>query len=125
MSTMLAAGSSCLCPQIELLISRLLEYQHTKESANLSLAFRSTTLEIITSYCFGRSSNALDSRDVQNGILTAMDQTFPHYQIRALASSRIIGVHLEAQYDGYPGTEETDGSPDRRHPKRSFFVETC
>lgn len=63
--------------KIELLISRLLEYQHTKESADLSLAFRSTTLEIITSYCFGRSSNALDSRHFQNGILTAMDQTLP------------------------------------------------
>jgi hypothetical protein len=55
----------------------LLEYQYLKKSANLDLAFRSTSLEIITSYCFGRSSNALDSCDFQNGILTAIDQTLP------------------------------------------------
>ncbi|EDR13906.1 uncharacterized protein LACBIDRAFT_244728 [Laccaria bicolor S238N-H82] len=41
------------------------------------VSFRSTSLEIITSYCFGQSSNALDSCDFQNGILTAMDQTLP------------------------------------------------
>lgn len=63
--------------KIDLLITRLLEYQHLKKSANIDLAFRSTSLEIITSYCFGQSSNALDSCDFQNGILTAMDQTLP------------------------------------------------
>ncbi|KAF8972735.1 cytochrome P450 [Flammula alnicola] len=63
--------------KIDLLISRLLEYQFTKKSANLDLAFRSTSLEVITSYCFARSSNALDSKNFENEILAAIDQTLP------------------------------------------------
>ena len=41
------------------------------------MAFRATSLEIITSYCFARSSNALDSQDFQNEVLIAMDNTLP------------------------------------------------
>jgi len=59
------------------LVTRLLEYQYSKKSANLDLAFRSTSLEIITSYCFAKSSNALDSENFEHAILTAMDQTLP------------------------------------------------
>ncbi|KAH9479251.1 Cytochrome P450 monooxygenase [Psilocybe cubensis] len=63
--------------KIDLLVSRLLEYTPRKQSANLDLAFRATSLEVITSYCFARSSNALDSRNFQNEILSAIDQTLP------------------------------------------------
>ena len=41
------------------------------------MAFRATSLEIITSYCFAKSSNALDSEDFQNEVLIAMDNTLP------------------------------------------------
>jgi len=63
--------------KIDLLVSRLLEYEHAGKAANMDLAFRSTSLEIITSYCFAKSSNALDSEGFRNEILTAMDQTLP------------------------------------------------
>ncbi|KAF8806912.1 cytochrome P450 [Phlegmacium glaucopus] len=63
--------------KIDLLISRLLEYQHAKKPANLDMAFRATSLEVITSYCFAKSSNALDSKDFQNEVLIAMDHTLP------------------------------------------------
>lgn len=48
-----------------------------KKSANLDLAFRALSLEVITAYCFATSSNALNSDNFQNGILEAIDQTLP------------------------------------------------
>lgn len=63
--------------QIDILVSRLLDYHPTGKSANLDLAFRSTSLEVITSYCFGKSSNALDYKNFENDILAAIDQTLP------------------------------------------------
>jgi len=41
----------------------------------LSLAFRATGLDIITSYCFAKSNNALDANDFQNDILLGMEPT--------------------------------------------------
>ncbi|KAF9530327.1 cytochrome P450 [Crepidotus variabilis] len=63
--------------KIDLLVSRLMEYYHANKSANLDLAFRSLSLEIITSYCFSRSPNALDSKDFRNEVLIAIDHTMP------------------------------------------------
>ncbi|CAA7265160.1 unnamed protein product [Cyclocybe aegerita] len=63
--------------RIDLLVSRLLKFQDTKKSANLDLAFRSTSLDIITSYCFSKSSDFPNSDNFQNPILDAMDQTLP------------------------------------------------
>jgi len=63
--------------KIDILVSRLLEYKGSGKSANLDLAFRSTSLEVITSYCFARSSHALDSANFENEVLAAMDQTLP------------------------------------------------
>jgi hypothetical protein len=54
-----------------------MEYQLSNKSANLDLAFRSTSLEIITSYCFATSAHTLDSNNFQNEILSAMDHTLP------------------------------------------------
>jgi cytochrome P450 len=45
--------------------------------ANLDFAFRSTTLEVITSYCFGLQADPLGSKDFQNDVLIAMDATLP------------------------------------------------
>jgi cytochrome P450 len=77
------------------LVSRLLEYHDTKKSANLDLAFRSTSLEVITSYCFGRSSNALDYKNFENDILAAIDQTLPMIWIfkhLPLVKTLLLGV---------------------------------
>ncbi|KAJ3511126.1 hypothetical protein NLJ89_g4275 [Agrocybe chaxingu] len=63
--------------KIDLLVSRLLKFQDTGRSANLDLAFRSTSLDIITSYCFAKSSSFSDYDNFQNPILDAMDQTLP------------------------------------------------
>jgi hypothetical protein len=41
------------------------------------MAFRSLSLEIITTYCFARSSQALDAPDFQHAILGAIDHTLP------------------------------------------------
>jgi len=58
-------------------VSRLLQYEHKGKSANLDLAFRSASLEIITSYCFAQSSYNQDSADFDCEILRAIDQTLP------------------------------------------------
>lgn len=59
------------------MVKRLLKYETTKKPANLDLAFRSTSLEIITAYCFARSPDALEAENFQHDILTALDQTLP------------------------------------------------
>lgn len=63
--------------QVDNLIARLLAYKGTQESANLDLAFRSTSLDVITAYCFGSEGNSAVSKDFQNDILLAMDATLP------------------------------------------------
>ncbi|RDB18449.1 hypothetical protein Hypma_000256 [Hypsizygus marmoreus] len=63
--------------QVDNLISRLLTYESTKDPANLDLAFRSTSLDVITSYCFGIKADPSGSKDFQNDVLLAMDATLP------------------------------------------------
>jgi hypothetical protein len=41
------------------------------------LAFRSLSLEVITTYCFARSSHAMDAPNFQHPILSAIDNTLP------------------------------------------------
>ncbi|KAF8659814.1 hypothetical protein AX16_001699 [Volvariella volvacea WC 439] len=62
--------------KIDTLVARLLSYKDEK-AADLDLAFRSISLEIITSYCFAKSSDVLDAPDFQHEILSAMDMTLP------------------------------------------------
>ncbi|TFK73743.1 cytochrome P450 [Pluteus cervinus] len=61
--------------KIDILVSRLLDYKD--KAANLDLAYRCTSLEIITSYCFAQSSNVLDADGFHHDILDAMDATLP------------------------------------------------
>ncbi|KAF9454465.1 cytochrome P450 [Macrolepiota fuliginosa MF-IS2] len=61
--------------KIDYLIARLLTYSSTP--ANLDLAFRSLSLEIITTYCFARSSQALDAPNFQHAILSVIDRALP------------------------------------------------
>lgn len=64
--------------QVDNLVSRLLEYELTKEAANLDFAFRAASLDVITAYCFGLKGNLTNaSRSFQNDILLAMDATLP------------------------------------------------
>ncbi|KAF9465534.1 cytochrome P450 [Collybia nuda] len=63
--------------QVDTLITRLLTHPPTKKPANLDLAFRATSLEVITAYCFGIKADPLVSEDFQNDILSAMDATLP------------------------------------------------
>ncbi|KAG5652812.1 hypothetical protein H0H81_003581 [Sphagnurus paluster] len=62
--------------QVDNLISRLLEYK-SHETANLDFAFRATSLDVITSYCFGLKGNLTSSKNFQNNVLLAMDSTLP------------------------------------------------
>ncbi|KJA28231.1 hypothetical protein HYPSUDRAFT_809867 [Hypholoma sublateritium FD-334 SS-4] len=81
--------------KIDILVSRLLDYHPTGKPANLDLAFRSTSLEVITSYCFGKSSNALDYKNFENDILAAIDQTLPMiwvFRHFPLIKSLLLGV---------------------------------
>ncbi|TFK39689.1 cytochrome P450 [Crucibulum laeve] len=68
---------SAVQSKVDMLVSRLLRCHPDKKSTNLDLAFRSTSLEIITSYCFAKSANAIDADNFQHDILQAMDQTLP------------------------------------------------
>lgn len=73
--TSVSETTSHKIPQIDYLVARLLTYKTTP--ANLDLAFRSLSLEIITTYCFARSSHALDAPNFQSPILSAIDHTLP------------------------------------------------
>ncbi|KXN91119.1 Trichodiene oxygenase [Leucoagaricus sp. SymC.cos] len=61
--------------KVDHLIAQLLNYVTTP--ANLDLAFRALSLEIITTYCFSRSSQALDAPNFEHAILAAIDHTLP------------------------------------------------
>ncbi|KAG6909790.1 hypothetical protein DXG01_015283 [Tephrocybe rancida] len=62
--------------KVDNLVARLLEYQHN-EAANLDFAFRATTLDIVTAYCFGLNDTLTTSKHFRNDILIAMDATLP------------------------------------------------
>jgi cytochrome P450 len=63
--------------QVDNLVSRLLTYQALAKPANLEFAFRTTSLEVITSYCFGVKPEPRDCKDFQNDVLLAMNATLP------------------------------------------------
>ncbi|KAF8075198.1 cytochrome P450 [Lyophyllum atratum] len=63
--------------QVDNLVSQLLEYEPAKEAANLDFAFRATSLDVITAYCFGLEGNLTASKYFQNDVLLAMDATLP------------------------------------------------
>ena len=52
-------------------------------------------MEVITSYCFGKSSNALDYKNFENDILAAIDQTLPMiwvFRHLPLIKSLLLGI---------------------------------
>jgi cytochrome P450 len=60
--------------KIDLLITELLKY---KTPSDLSSAFRSATLDIIASYCFGRSYDAISYPQFRHPVLSGMEATIP------------------------------------------------
>ncbi|KAG6840510.1 hypothetical protein C0991_006307, partial [Blastosporella zonata] len=63
--------------QIENLIYSLLKYQSTGKAADLDLAFRATSLDITTDYCFNLNGGFAKSKDFQSDMLLAVDVTVP------------------------------------------------
>ncbi|KAF8164895.1 cytochrome P450 [Crassisporium funariophilum] len=60
---------------VDKLISRITEYQTVGTPANLYLAFRAVTLDMITSYCFGHCFDALDHPGFSHPVAISMDAT--------------------------------------------------
>lgn len=60
---------------VDNLISRLLTYETTRKAADLHLALRSVTLDIVTSYCFGSCFNAVDYAGFSHPVAVSMDAT--------------------------------------------------
>jgi cytochrome P450 len=48
---------------------------------DLFMAFRCTTIDIITSYCFGKSADTLSSQFFQSSLLHAMQSTIPVFWV--------------------------------------------
>ncbi|KAF5388089.1 hypothetical protein D9615_000247 [Tricholomella constricta] len=62
--------------KVERLISQLVAH-HRHKPANMVLAFRCTTMDIITSYCFAKCENSLDSEEFHHQFLVANRSAIP------------------------------------------------
>jgi hypothetical protein len=63
-------------PQVDKLISALLSSEYLQGSpVNLHMAYLSTSMEVITTYCFARSYNVVTAPDFQHPILSALVST--------------------------------------------------
>ena len=63
--------------QVDLLLSELLWQNPSGKSANIEAAFHSTSVDIITSYCFGHSYNTLTAPKFEHPIIVSMQATLP------------------------------------------------
>ena len=81
------------CPiQVDKLVSRLRE--RNDAPSNMFLAFRSTTLDIITAYMFGHCIDALDHPDFCNPILLDIQAALPILWIIKSFSWLVPGIAL-------------------------------
>ncbi len=96
--------------QVDVLISRLAAFEAKKTAADLHLAFRSVTLDIITSYCFGQSFNALQHPGFAHPVAISMDATLhlcwvfkhiPFLRILVDTCPPSIGMALMPKTKGY------------------------
>lgn len=60
---------------------RLASQGKLRKPVNLSMAFRCTTLEIITEYCLDQSLNALDAPDFQDPFIMSLKSAIPFYWV--------------------------------------------
>ncbi|KAF9066347.1 cytochrome P450 [Rhodocollybia butyracea] len=63
--------------KVDKLLTLLVEHYNSPSSAvDMSVAYRSLTLDIITSYCFAESTNALDIPNFSHPLLRGLEQSF-------------------------------------------------
>lgn len=95
--------------QVDKLVTRILSYQDVKP-CNLFMAIRSATLDIITSYCFAKSFDALDDPNFEHPILlgvsaaTTVSFTLQYFPFLHLINAHIPGwllVRLAPVSKGY------------------------
>ncbi|ESK81719.1 benzoate 4-monooxygenase cytochrome p450 [Moniliophthora roreri MCA 2997] len=60
---------------VDALIEKLSAYAETREPADMFLAYRATSFDIITSYLFGQRFNALGSPGFRNPLLVGLDDS--------------------------------------------------
>ncbi|ESK81718.1 cytochrome p450 [Moniliophthora roreri MCA 2997] len=75
---------------VDTLIEKLFSYAETHKPANMFLAYRATTLDIITSYFFGQRFNALESPQFRNSLLVGMDDS-----LRTMWFGRYLPIQLD------------------------------
>ncbi|KAK7443454.1 hypothetical protein VKT23_015627 [Stygiomarasmius scandens] len=74
---------------VDKLLRQLIENHSSEQApANLNLAYRSTTFDIISTYCFAKSPNIVSSPGFQSEILLGMDTCFS--SLKFTRHSRII-----------------------------------
>ncbi|KAK7044006.1 hypothetical protein VNI00_008174 [Paramarasmius palmivorus] len=76
--------------QVDTLIERLSTYAKTRKPADLFLAYRAMTLDIITSYLFAQRFNALDYPEFRHPLLVGLDDS-----LRALWLGRYLPIQLD------------------------------
>jgi hypothetical protein len=62
--------------QVDYLLARLKSFQESNEPANLHLAFRCAAMDIITSYCFAKSHNTLETPGFKNHIIMGIQNSW-------------------------------------------------
>ncbi|EGO03038.1 hypothetical protein SERLA73DRAFT_176551 [Serpula lacrymans var. lacrymans S7.3] len=67
--------------KVNKLVSQLLTYRDAQKSANLFMAFRSTTLDIIASYCLAKDFNALSTEGFMHPFLTSLQTLIPFFWV--------------------------------------------
>jgi cytochrome P450 len=61
---------------VEKLVSQLVTH-HQQKPANMDLAFRCTTMDIIASYCFARTRNSLEAEDFHDPFIVINRRAIP------------------------------------------------
>jgi hypothetical protein len=87
-----AAEDLCV-EKTEKLCAALERRMEASESADMNYAFRCMSIDIICSFCFGKSIDALDTPGFQAPILAAMDASLPvfsFFQYSSLFKNMIL-----------------------------------
>ncbi|KAF8874994.1 cytochrome P450 [Infundibulicybe gibba] len=66
---------------VKKLVKALLVYEKPQRAANIHMAFLSTSMEVITSYCFAQSFNSLDYQNFDHPMLVALESVGPFFFI--------------------------------------------
>ncbi|KAF8871027.1 cytochrome P450 [Infundibulicybe gibba] len=66
---------------VDKLVKALLAYEKSRRAANLYMAFLSTSMEVIASYCFAQSFDSFDFQNFDHPVLVALESLGPVYCI--------------------------------------------